>query len=179
MKVIHPDSADSLIRVGFVSGTHGLHGAVRLRIDNPDSDVMQRANRLTLIVGGMQRVYKVTAVQAANRATFRVTFDGIDAIEQAEALRGAIVMIDKSELPPTAPGEFYYYQAIGCEVLTITGQRIGAVVEVFSGGANDVLVVREADNEVLVPVIEDVVKSIDLRARVITVDPVPGLLDPA
>ena len=156
-----------------------MRGALRVRIDNPDSDLVLSASRLTLVAAGSERTYEVASVHRANPTTLRLTLAGVDTIEGAQALRGAIVTIAKTELPPPAPGEFYYFQAVGCAVVTLAGERIGAVEEVFSTGANDVLVVRDADKEVLVPVIEDVVKSIDLEARVITVEAIPGLLDPA
>lgn len=47
----------------------------------------------------------------------------------------------------------------------------------FSNGAQDIWVVRDGEREVLVPVIEDVVKAMDLPGRRVTIDPIPGLLD--
>ena len=81
------------------------------------------------------------------------------------------------DLPPKAPGEFYYYEAIGCAVTTTDGRLIGVIEDVFATGANDVWVVRDGATEVLVPVIENVVKSMDLGARRMVVEAVPGLLD--
>ena len=57
------------------------------------------------------------------------------------------------------------------------GCRIGTIEEIFSNGAHDVWVVRDAEREVLVPVIEDVVKAMDLGGRRVTIEPIPGLLD--
>ena len=57
------------------------------------------------------------------------------------------------------------------------GSRLGAIEEIFSNGANDVWVVRDGEREFLIPVIEDVVKSIDFAARRVTIEPIPGLLD--
>ena len=93
------------------------------------------------------------------------------------ALRGAIVMVAAAALPPAAPSEFYYFQALGCEIVTTTGLPVGTIEEVFSNGANEVWVVRDRSSEHLVPVIEDIVKSIDLAARRIIIEAVPGLLD--
>jgi len=58
------------------------------------------------------------------------------------------------------------------------GRTLGRIEDVFSTGANDVWVVRgDSSDEVLVPVIEDVVKSIDFEARVATIEAIPGLLE--
>jgi 16S rRNA processing protein RimM len=92
-------------------------------------------------------------------------------------MRGASVMVSTSFLPPTTAREFYYFQTVGCEMVTTAGIPVGVIKEVFSNGANDVWVVRERAAEYLVPVIEDVVKNIDLAARRVTIEAVPGLLD--
>jgi 16S rRNA processing protein RimM len=116
-------------------------------------------------------------VAPLNATTDRITLDGIADIDAAEALRGAAVMISTEDVPPRKPGEFYYYEAIGCEVFLTDGTRLGAIEEVFSNGAQDIWVVRDSEREVLVPVIEDVVKSMDLAGRRVTIEAIPGLLD--
>jgi 16S rRNA processing protein RimM len=166
-----------LIRVGYVAGAHGLHGALRVRLDNPDSVLLQGVQRLTLVRSHQSIEYAVAGVQTAGHGTVKIILDGITDANQALALRGTIVMVAAAALPPTAPGEFYYFQALGCEVVTTMGLAVGTIEEVFSNGANEVWVVRGRTVEHLVPVIEDIVKSIDFAARRIIIEAVPGLLD--
>ncbi len=170
-------SAPELIRVGCVSGAHGLRGALRVRLDNPDSALLRRVQQLTLARNGETVEYRITSAQSAGQGAFKVTLDGISGVDRAAALRGAIVMVAAAALPQTAPGEFYYFQAVGCEIVTTTGLSVGIIAEVFSNGANDVWVVRDRSAEHLVPVIEDIVKGIDLAARLVVIEAVPGLLD--
>jgi len=166
-----------LIRVGYISGAHGLRGALRVRLDNPDSALLQHVQRLILARGGENVEYPVSSVQSAGQGAFKLTLDGISDVAQAAALRGAIVMVAAAALPPAAPSEFYYFQAIGCEIVTTAGLSMGIIEEVFSNGANDVWVVRDRSAEHLVPVIEDIVKGIDWNARRVIIEAVPGLLD--
>ncbi len=166
-----------MLRVGRISGAHGLKGALRFRPDNPDSDTLEQVKRVFLERDGASREFRVTAMAPLNATTRRVTLEGIADINAAESLKGAVVMVATEDVPAAKPGEFYYYEAIGCEVFLTDGSRLGAIEEIFSNGAHDVWVVRDAEREVLVPVIEDVVKTIDLPARRVTIEPVPGLLD--
>jgi 16S rRNA processing protein RimM len=170
-------SEPELIRVGYVIGAHGVRGAIRVRLDNPDSALLQCVERLTLAQKGERAEYRVTSAQSAGRGTFKVTLDGVAGADHAVALRGAIVMVAAAALPPTTAREFYYFEAIGCEVVTTKGFRVGIIKEIFSNGANDVWVVRDQSLEHLVPVIEDIVKEIDLAARRVIIEAVPGLLD--
>jgi 16S rRNA processing protein RimM len=171
-----------MLRLGRISGAHGLKGALRFRPENPGSDSLETIARVFLESGGIEREYRVTGATRLNASTIRLTLDGIDDVDAAEALKGAAVMVAVADLPEAGPGEFYYYQAIGCEVFVARGdlsgdERIGAIEEIFSNGAHEVLVVRDGEREVLVPVIADVVKAIDLDARRVTIEPIPGLLD--
>jgi 16S rRNA processing protein RimM len=121
--------------------------------------------------------YGVTSVQSAGQGTLKVTLNGVTGVDQAAALRSAIAMVPVSALPPPAPREFYYFEAVGCGVVTTTGMPVGIIEEVFSNGANDVWVVRHRSTEHLVPVIEDIVKEIDWAARRVVIEAIPGLLD--
>lgn len=170
-------SVPELIRVGYISGPHGVRGALRVRLDNPKSALLRWVQRLTLAREGESAEYPVTSVQSAGQGTFKVTLDGVTSADHAAALRGAVVMVAAAALPPTGSSEFYYFQAVGCEIVTTTGLPIGIIEEVFCNGANDVWVVRDRWAEYLVPVIADIVKAIDLAARRIVIEPVPGLLD--
>src|SRR5258707_12789840 len=165
-----------MLRVGRISGIQGLRRALRLRPDNPDSDILQQVRRISLERAGESREFRVTGVTPLNPTTDRVTLEGVADIDAAESLKGAVVMLATEDVPPAKPGEFYYYEAIGCEVFLTDGSRLGAIEEVFSNGAQDIWVVRDSEREVLVPVIEAVVKSMDLAGRRVTIEAIPGLL---
>ena len=157
---------------------HGLRGALRVRPDNPDSETLEQVRRVFLEdPAGVVREYRLLRADRINRAVIRVMLEGIDDPGAAAALRGTTIAVALADLPAKAPGEFYHYEAIGCEVATTDGRRLGVIEEVIATGANDVWVVRDGNVEVLVPVIENVVKSIDLGTRRMVVEAVPGLLD--
>lgn len=163
--------------MGRVVGPHGLAGALRVRPDNLDSSAFDHTKRIYLELNGAVTEYKVVAARRINRLTLRIVLEGVSDPVAAEKLRGASVLVAVADLPPPGPGEFYYFQVMGCEVVTTGGLRLGVIEEVFSNGANDVWVVRDAKAEVLVPVIADVVRTIDLAARKIVIEAVPGLLE--
>jgi 16S rRNA processing protein RimM len=166
-----------MLRVGRITGAHGLKGALRFRPDNPDSNTLEQVKRLFLETEEGSREFRRTSVTPLNATTKRITLDGIADADAAESLKGAVVMLAAEDVPPAKPGEFYYYEAIGCEVFLTDGSRLGAIEEIFSNGAQDIWVVRDGNREFLIPVIEDVVKAMDLAGRRVTIEPIPGLLD--
>lgn len=166
-----------MLRVGRITGAHGLKGALRLRPDNPASDTLEKVARVFLQSAAEASEFRLTGMTRLSRTTRRITLEGVADADTAESLKGALVMLAAEDLPPPKPGEFYYYQAIGCEVFLTDGRSIGIIEEIFSNGAHEVWVVRDSTREVLVPVIEDVVKAMDFAVRRVTIEPVPGLLD--
>lgn len=166
-----------MLRIGRIAGPHALKGALRLRLDNPDSDVVEHAKKIFLERGGEPREYKLTGVIRLNPTTLRINLAGVSDANAADELKGAIAMLAAEDVPPPAPGEFYYYEAVGCEVFLVDGASIGKIEEVFSNGAQDIWVVRHGEREILIPVIADIVKAMDFEARRVTIDPIPGLLD--
>ena len=174
-----PQAADALIRLGKIVGTHGLKGALRFRADNPDSTALASIRDVYLETDAALRPYRIASASALGRGAFRIALEGVSEIAAAEALRGATLMVAQADLPPLRPGEFYHFQVMGMEVQLDDGRMLGTIEEAFFTGANDVLVVRNAESEFLIPVIEDVVKSMDFEARRVTVQAIPGLIETA
>ena len=166
-----------MLRVGRIIGAHGLKGALRFRPDNPDSDTLEKVARVFLETAEGSREFRLTGMKPLDATIRRITLEGIADAMAAESLKGAIVMLAAEDVPAPKPGEFYYHEVVGCEVFLTDGSRLGTIEEVFSNGAQDIWVVREGQREVLIPVIEDVVKAMDIAARRVTIEPIPGLLD--
>lgn len=96
---------------------------------------------------------------------------GVDTPEQAAALGGEIIRVSRDALPEPAPGEYYWHDLIGLEVVNLEGHAYGQVSGLIETGAHDVLDVRGERDEVLIPFVRDTfVTAIDLDAGRITVD---------
>ena len=98
-----------------------------------------------------------------------VLLDGQPALtrEQAMALKGVELQVDRADFPPADEDEFYHADLIGCEVIGQGGARLGTVVAVDDHGAQQVL---RLDDGLLIPFVEAIVTTVDLAARRIEVD---------
>jgi len=105
-----------------------------------------------------------------------IKLNTIDSIEQAQRLRRQPVEIPESQVYPLPEGQYYHFQIIGLEVWTSQGELLGTITEILSAESNDNYLVRGAKGEILIPAIEDVVKSIDLDKGQVVIEPVEGLL---
>lgn len=166
--------------IGEITAPQGVRGEVRVMLltDFPD-----RFTSLREVWLGEPRNAKV-AVESTrpHKGFILVKLRGVDDRSQAESLRGVRLEVEDQDLVPLKPGEYYVHQLQGCQVITTGGRSLGVLVDVKRTGANDVWVVqgepqRGESAEVLIPALKDVVREVDLEARRLVVEPLPGLLD--
>jgi 16S rRNA processing protein RimM len=108
-----------------------------------------------------------------------LTIEGVVDRTAAESLRGTVLLVDVDPDERTDdPDEFSDHQLEGLDVVTVDGKAVGRLEEVLHPSAQDLLVVRRPDGtEALIPFVRELVPTVDLAARRVVVDPVPGLLE--
>jgi len=159
------------ITIGQVVAPWGIKGKLKVAVI---TDFPQRFVPHSQIYVNRQPMTIVSTEWHKGRAIIKL--DTIDSIEQAEKLRGQAVEIPRSQVQPLPEGQYYHFQLIGLEVWTTQGELLGNITEILTAESNDNYVVSGAKGEILIPAIEDVVKSIDLDSGRITIEPIEGLL---
>jgi 16S rRNA processing protein RimM len=164
------------VTVGRIGRPHGIRGAVvvGVRTDEPE---------LRFAVGSRldtDRPEPGSLTVAATRwhsGELLVRFEGYRDRTAAEELRGISLSIDSGTLAPTGdPDVFHDHELIGLTVRTADGTEIGVVEDVLHP-AQDVLSIRAASGEILVPFVKAIVTEVDVANGVLVIDPPPGLLD--
>ena len=74
-------------------------------------------------------------------------------------------------------GEYWERDVVGSEVLTGDGTKVGTVIEVIPGPAQDLLEIDTGRGTRLVPFVSDIVTSVDTATRRVVIDPPEGLLE--
>ncbi len=167
-------SSGDTLPVGKVVGLHGVRGEVKL-LPYDDEDLFTY-RKLLPVRGGVP--CRPLTVERARRhkGLYILKLRGIDSRDEAAELLGRELHVNRSEVPEPAEGEYFSSDLIGSEVFTEEGRALGKITKIFSTGSNDVFEVRGAHGEVLIPVIEDVIISIDLSHKRVTVRLLEGLL---
>lgn len=164
-------SPPEFITVGKILAPWGVEG--RLKVDVITDFPQRFAPSSTVYVDGQRMT--IESVQW-HKGKAIITLDTANSIEDAQRLRGKLIEIHRSQVYPLSEGQFYHFQLIGLEVWTTQGELLGNIAEILSSAGNDSYVVRGAEGEVLIPAIEDVVKSIDIDRGRITIEAIQGLL---
>lgn len=174
-----PDTSPDgdFVLVGRIARSHGLRGQVV--VDSETDFVEDRfAPGATVLVRGADSVaLRVTSMRVQGGRPI-VGFDGIDTIEQAEALGRVDLWIPAASRPALPEGQFYHDALIGCRVETTAGEAVGTVIRIDGGRRMPLLVIdAPGRGEVLVPLAEPICPVIDPPARRIVIAPPDGLLD--
>jgi len=141
------DRGERKIALAAVAGAHGVKGEVRLKLFAQSADSLKRHEKL--FVGGSER--RLLAVHQSGK-TIVARVDGISDRSAAEALRGELVEIDRSDLPPLGENEYYHADLIGLPALDREGNPVGSVVAVENYGAGDLLEIADpAGKRSLIP----------------------------
>ncbi len=165
-----------LFVIGKILTTFGILGEVKVA---PLTDIPERFHDLSSCLVGKKGVSPVRFMIEKvryHRSVILIKFKGYDDIENAKPLRGSFLYVTEDELVVLPKDKYYVHQLIGLTVLTINGDIIGKISDILKTGANDVYVVTGETGEVLIPVIEQVVKKIDLDKGKVIIDPIEGLL---
>jgi 16S rRNA processing protein RimM len=142
------------VQIGRVGKPHGIDGA--FFIEQPSDDDRWWKVGSTFLVGGTP-----VEVVAARRSSGRPIVKLDRSVE-----RGAPIEVERDALPPTEADEYYAFELVGLPVVEENGRELGSVKAVTTGVANDVL---ELDSGVLLPMIEDCVREVDLAGGRIVV----------
>lgn len=107
-----------------------------------------------------------------------VLFEGVNNINDIEKYKTHDVYVYGDARETLGDDEYYYDEIIDSRVFDLDGNDIGVVSEIMTTGANDVWVVqRPGQKDALIPMIDDVVKDVDVDNKRITIDALEGLLD--
>lgn len=169
---------EGFLCIGAIVQPHGIRGEVRAHIFNPDSDSLFQIERIWLRQPGIRKLQPFRLIDARDHTKgVLISIEGCTTRNQAETYRRSEIFIRKNALPELEEDEFYFYQLEGLPVFSTEGEELGTVLRVMSGAAQDLLVLNYQKREVLIPIIDAIVPTIDVPNRRIEIHVLPGLLD--
>lgn len=165
--------------IGEILRPHGIRGELRMRVMTDYPERIASMEQVWLSedeTGNNAAAYPLESSRLhQNYALLKLI--GIDDRTHAEKLRALYVFVEFDQAVPLEEGEFYLFELLGLQVVTVEGETLGELIEVIETGANDVYVIQsETYGEVLIPVIDSVIVKTDIDGGRITVDLPEGLL---
>jgi 16S rRNA processing protein RimM len=178
-------SLNDLIELGAISEAQGLQGQVKVRphssepvallssktvwlslLPRRDADVSAPPLQATLTQ------YKVKSAKM-HSGNVVVALDGVADRDQALALKGARVLVERGAFPKAEVDSYYWVDLIGCAAINLRGENLGEVIDVTENGAHGVIAIGDSSSKAvkyLLPFVKGVVQDVDLPNKLIVVD---------
>jgi 16S rRNA processing protein RimM len=172
----HIDLRD-LILIGHVIRPHGIAGLLRIVSYAQSLETFLQAGSVFMDRGNNEFEERKVIDIRPHGSSFLLRLSGLNSIEQTEIFKAAKIFIRKDSLIKKDEDEFFYYELLGLNVYSITGQYLGVVKEIFPTGSNDVYVVEGQGKEFLIPAIHQVIKEINIAQKRMVISPIKGLLE--
>ena len=182
---------EQFLRIGVITQPHGIKGEVKVFPTTDSPERFREVKNVILRTEKGDRETEICGVKFYKNMAI-VHFSCFENPEDAAKYRQADVMIRREDAQPLEEGEYYIADLLGCRVfaekeslsnvspdagIEITEDGcIGTLKDVLQTGANDVYVVKNGKKELLIPVIKDCIKNVDIEKGEILVHLLPGLI---
>ena len=130
------------VTLAAIAGAHGVRGEVRLKLFGEGAESL----RAFSVFNAGDRTLTLKSVRPANQGAV-ATFAEITDRSGAEALRGTVLTVPRSALPPLGEGEYYHHDLLGLPCVSTDGAAIGHVAAVENFGAGDILEIEKPDRK--------------------------------
>jgi len=153
-----PEPSSDWLAAGGVGRPHGLDGFIH--VTRPRAALLE-LGALVKVAGTDRRIVGRKGTAAAPI----VKLEGCETIEAAQALRGQSLLAPRTEAPALGEDEYWAEELEGCEVVD-GDRRVGTVTRMLGLPSCEALEVERGDRPtLLVPLVRDAIREVDVRAR--------------
>jgi 16S rRNA processing protein RimM len=156
----------------------GIRGEVACDLATDFPERFQRLEDVTVVMPKGARLRLRLEHHWFHKDRVILKFAATDTMTEAERLVGGVLVISQADAWELEEDEFYEYDLIGLEAVTVDGKTIGRVTGLLRTGGSDLLVIENPEKrEILVPFVDEICKAVDLEAERLTINPPEGLLE--
>ena len=167
---------DDCFYLGTVAKTHGLKGEVTLKVDADDPSAYLDMKHFFLEINKVLTPFFVEKI-TPNGGKFYVAIQDIKTIEMAQNLVGKTVYLPLEMLPKLSGKQFYYHEIVGFTVVDTEKGELGPVTEVLEYPTQAILQVMHGKKEILIPILDQVIQSVDRDHKILQITAPEGLID--
>ena len=178
-------SLNDLIELGAISEAQGLQGQVKVRPHSSDPVALLSSKTVWLSLVPRRDAGVAASVEQASLTQYKVksakmhsgnvvvALEGVTDRDQAIALKGARILVARDAFPKAESDSYYWVDLIGCQAINLQNDILGEVLDVTENGAHGVIAIGDATTKeikYLVPFVKEVVQTVDLPNKAITLD---------
>jgi 16S rRNA processing protein RimM len=172
-----PDSSDDFFYLGKIIKTYGKEGHVIIHLDVDDPSRYKKLKSVYLDLHGERIPFFLESLELKHNGKALALFQDYENLEDAEVLPGLRIYLPADQLPPLKGKKFYFHEVTGFEVVDAVHGPVGIVESVIDLPHQSLLQVRHGEKEILIPVVDAIIRKVDRRQRKIRIEAPPGLIE--
>ena len=174
------DLPDDYFKIGAIVNVHGLRGEIKVLPTTDDPSRFELLEEVEVFFDADAKSKHHLESVKPHKALLILKLKGIDDRNAAEALKGGVIRVPRSQAIPLEDDEYFQKDLLDMQVVTDSGEKLGILAQIIETGANDVYVVRFDDNggkDILIPAIKQCILSVSVSEKKMTVRLMEGLRD--
>ena len=169
--------ANDCYELGFISKAHGIRGEVKVVFDVNDIYEYTELESVYLLQKGKLIPFFVDAIRIQGESNALIQFRNTYDRDQAEALKGCKLLLPLDLLPETDENGFYYHEVIGYKIHDKELGELGTISDVMEMPGQDLIAMQYKNQEVLIPISDEVVLFPDHENKIMHTQLPEGLLE--
>jgi len=167
---------DKYFRLGRVLKTYGYKGDLVFAIDSDDPSAFSGLDMVFLDMEGSLVPWFIGRI-AIEGSSGTVSIDDVGTPEKAQELVGCDIYLPIERLAPLTDRSFYFHEVIGFTAIDSNHGVIGTVAEILDRPEQEIIRIVKGDQEILVPLADEIIVEVDRKGKIIHLDTPPGLVD--
>ncbi len=160
--------------IGKIVNTQGIKGEIRVLPSTDDINRFKLLKEFLVQKKDSLETYEIETVRFHKQFVL-LKFKGIDNMTDAEKLKNLEIKIPEELALPCEEDEYYIRDLYGLNVFEENGEKLGILEDIIFTGANDVYVIKNENEQILIPAIKKCIININIQEKTMTVKLLEGL----
>ena len=163
--------------LGKIAKKFSFKGEVLAYLDTDEPELYQNLESVFVEINKTLVPFFIESSSLHKEKFLRVRFEDIQTEAEADEIMGSEIYLPLSMLPKLEGTQFYYHEVIGFDVIDLMRGNIGKILAINDSGAQPLFEIDKNGTEILIPLIDDFIISLDRENKTITLETPEGLVD--
>ena len=165
------------IYIGKILRPHGLKGEMSIRCLLESDSSLDHLREIILEQDNGSRAASISSWRYYAKGIL-ISLHGVNDRNAAEDLAGAGIYAHPEDLPKSDPDDIFLQELLGCRVELADGRSLGSIKGIITPSGQEIwTIAADGGAEILFPAVPEFVQSIDMKGRMVRIDPPDGLLE--
>ncbi len=163
--------------LGKIVSKYSYKGEVLVKLDTDDPEIYEKMESVFVSLGNSLVPFFIDNCRLHKSSLLRIKFEDVSTEEAADQIMGAELYLPLQLLPKLTGNKFYYHEVIGFTLQDSVHGDIGVIKSVNDSASQALFEVVKDNKQLLIPINDDIITSVDRENKTIFVTTPEGLVD--